>query len=77
MKQSHQHHRRAGDAAEPRSIKALLFDCIAGPFEILESWRKRHQASMQLARIDTRVLRDAGISDAQRFAAVNKPFWRQ
>jgi uncharacterized protein YjiS (DUF1127 family) len=40
----------------------------------LESWRRRQQRSMQLAQIDARSLRDAGISEARRFIEINKPF---
>lgn len=43
----------------------------------VDTWRRRHKSSMQCARIDTRVLRDLGISDAQRFIEVNKPFWER
>ena len=43
----------------------------------LETWRRRHKESMQFARIESRVLRDLGISEAQRFIEVNKPFWEK
>ena len=42
-----------------------------------EIWRRRHQASMQFARIETRLLRDAGISDSRRFVEINKAFWEE
>ena len=44
---------------------------------VIDTWRLRHKSSMQCARVDARVLRDLGISDAQRFIAVNKPFWER
>ena len=44
------------------------------PVLALERWRRRQQASQQLACTDMRILRDAGISDAQRFIEVNRPF---
>jgi uncharacterized protein YjiS (DUF1127 family) len=34
------------------------------------------QASLQLARLDSRLLADAGISEAQRYEELSKPFWR-
>ena len=43
----------------------------------LETWRWRYQTSMQIAHVDARVLRDAGISEAQLFIEVNKPFWEK
>ena len=48
--------------------------CMAGLAIGLENWRRREQLSMQLAHIDTHTLRDAGISDAQRFLGVHHPF---
>ena len=30
----------------------------------------------QLARLDSRLLADAGISEAQRYEELSKPFWR-
>lgn len=44
---------------------------------ILEIWQRRHQTSMQFAHVEARLLRDVGISDAQRFIGVNKPFWEK
>lgn len=43
----------------------------------VETWRRRHKASMQGARLESRVLRDLGITEAQRFIEVNKPFWEK
>ncbi|MBO3275871.1 DUF1127 domain-containing protein [Pseudomonas schmalbachii] len=39
-------------------------------------WRRRVASRRQLARLDPRLLADAGISEAQRFAELSKPFWR-
>ena len=46
-------------------------------FAAVDTWRQRHRSSMQGARIDPRILRDLGISEAERFIEVNKPFWEQ
>jgi uncharacterized protein YjiS (DUF1127 family) len=46
-------------------------------FATMDTWRRRHKASMQCARIETRILRDLGISEARRFIEVNKPFWEK
>lgn len=43
----------------------------------LKTWRWRYQTSMQIAHVDARVLRDAGISEARLFIEVNKPFWEK
>ncbi|MFC5696048.1 DUF1127 domain-containing protein [Pseudomonas sp. GCM10022186] len=39
-------------------------------------WQRRIASRHQLALLDTRLLADAGISEAQREAELNKPFWR-
>lgn len=58
-----------------RSHLQELFERLTGAIKILETWRQRHKERMQFAAIEARILRDAGISQAQRFVAVNKPFW--
>ena len=39
-------------------------------------WQRRIASRHQLARLDARLLADAGISEAQRYAELSKPFWR-
>ena len=47
---------------------------LAAYARLLESWRRRQQLSAELAHIDAHTLHDAGISDAQRFMGINRPF---
>ena len=47
---------------------------LAGFARALEDWRRRERLSMQLAHVDAHTLRDAGISEAQRFIGVHHPF---
>jgi len=54
-----------------------LADCLVDAAAAVETWRRRHKASMQGARVESRILRDLGISEAQRFIEVNKPFWEK
>lgn len=42
----------------------------------LLTWQRRLISRRQLARLDARLLADAGISEAQRHAELSKPFWR-
>lgn len=42
----------------------------------LLTWQRRLVSRRQLARLDARLLADAGISEAQRHAELSKPFWR-
>lgn len=39
-------------------------------------WQRRLSSRHQLARLDSRLLADAGISESQRYAELSKPFWR-
>ncbi|MBF8778752.1 DUF1127 domain-containing protein [Pseudomonas fulva] len=39
-------------------------------------WQRRVSSRRQLARLDARLLADAGISEAQRQEELSKPFWR-
>jgi uncharacterized protein YjiS (DUF1127 family) len=41
----------------------------------IETWRRRQRTRAQLAGVDAHILRDAGISEADRFIESNKPFW--
>ncbi|CAD5107392.1 DUF1127 domain-containing protein [Zestomonas carbonaria] len=39
-------------------------------------WQRRMNTRRELARLDPRLLADAGISEAQRYNELSKPFWR-
>ncbi|UFH49448.1 DUF1127 domain-containing protein [Pseudomonas sp. KNUC1026] len=39
-------------------------------------WQRRIASRHQLARLDSRLLADAGISESQRYEELSKPFWR-
>ncbi|WP_425414201.1 DUF1127 domain-containing protein [Pseudomonas cremoricolorata] len=39
-------------------------------------WQRRLSSRRQLARLDSRLLADAGISESQRYEELGKPFWR-
>jgi len=65
----------ANDGAQVHRL--TIVDCLIESIRALETWRRRHKASMQGARIESRILRDLGISEAQRFIEVNKPFWEK
>ena len=60
--------------ASTKSHLSATFDFFAAMVAAVENSRRRHQASMQLAHVEARTLRDAGISETQRFLEVNKPF---
>lgn len=58
-------HNPAHSAALPLRMAATLLQ-----------WQRRLISRRQLARLDARLLADAGISEAQRHAELSKPFWR-
>ncbi|MCZ4323644.1 DUF1127 domain-containing protein [Pseudomonas anguilliseptica] len=45
-------------------------------YAALCSWQRNLHTRRQLARLDSRQLADAGITEAQRQAELAKPFWR-
>lgn len=52
---------------------------VSLPLRILANlslWQRRLASRHQLARLDARLLADAGISEAQRYEELSKPFWR-
>jgi uncharacterized protein YjiS (DUF1127 family) len=42
----------------------------------LHLWARNIRSRRQLARLDARLLGDAGISESERLAELDKPFWR-
>ena len=45
--------------------------------DTLNTWNRRHKTRRHLARVEHHVLRDIGISEADRFIESNKPFWEE
>jgi uncharacterized protein YjiS (DUF1127 family) len=45
-------------------------------YAALRLWRRNVRTRQQLARLDSRQLEDAGISEAQRQVELDTPFWR-
>lgn len=74
MKQTITEVREPSTLSSAKSAVATLVDFMEGLFITLESWRRDHENSMKLARVEARVLQDIGVSEAQRFIALNKPF---
>jgi uncharacterized protein YjiS (DUF1127 family) len=63
--------RPAVAAPTNRSVFGLV-DFLCNTAKALEACRRRHKASRQFTRIDQRILRDIGISEAQRFLLSEK-----
>ncbi|TDF83133.1 DUF1127 domain-containing protein [Pseudomonas sp. H9] len=60
------------ERSEKQSKAALPLRLLAN----LMLWQRRIASRHQLARLDSRLLADAGISEAQRYEELSKPFWR-
>lgn len=59
------------------SSKAPLAGTYTAFANVLQLWRQRNHERHELANLDTRSLRDLGLTEsAARFEA-NKPFWRE
>lgn len=56
-----------------QAVEASLFSRV---IDTLALWQERVSSRRQLARLDARLLSDAGISEDQRVAELAKPFWR-
>jgi uncharacterized protein YjiS (DUF1127 family) len=69
----------AGPGSRPRHRDAVdaLSDATAWLRATLRTWHRRARERDQLARLDGRMLKDIGVSEADRFVLVNKPFWRE
>lgn len=48
---------------------------FARPFRTIGVWRQRQISRESIYRLDPNILRDVGLSEAQRFEEINKPFW--
>ena len=43
---------------------------------LLHIWQQRSRSRRQLAQLDSRLLADTGISEAERQVELSEPFWR-
>ena len=67
---------RYSSVLEARRNALRLIELASRIRETVDTWVRRHQTRRQFAGVDARILRDCGISEADRFIEVNKPFWR-
>jgi uncharacterized protein YjiS (DUF1127 family) len=58
------------------SSKAPLAGTYTAFNQIFASWRRRARERRELANLDTRTLRDLGLSPGEIQFEANKPFWR-
>lgn len=65
--------RRAPRPAAPARVRAALVDA----WSLVREWRRRARSRTELAALDDRTLRDIGLSRADVWSEIDKPFWRK
>ena len=69
------------EIASEKTAKAVLslpLQFLAGiknAFTVMTDWQKRHSERAHLMSLDTRLLADMGLTEAERQIEANKPFW--
>lgn len=58
------------------SSKAPLAGTYTALNQIFTTWRQRARSRKELSQLDTRSLRDLGLSASDVNFEINKPFWR-
>jgi uncharacterized protein YjiS (DUF1127 family) len=58
-----------------RNLAIRSLELLTRVIKIIEIWRQREISRTSFYVLDPSILRDAGISEAQRFIEGNKPFW--
>ena len=66
------YHPYSGEIALSATINAFFSRAVM----TLRTWNQRVNQRNALSRLSSRLLDDASITEAQRLAEVNKPFWR-
>ncbi len=72
--------RRSNHIRQRPSLRALRRWLREAPTQIvalLREWRERRRSRAELASLDERMLRDIGVSRADVWHEINKPFWRK
>lgn len=57
--------------------RIALSDLCDRVIAMLRDWRRRSRERNQLASFDDRMLRDIGLTRADVYREINKPFWRR
>jgi uncharacterized protein YjiS (DUF1127 family) len=60
----------------PRPPGRSLGEVLNAAVALVRLWRQRAREREQLAHLDTRMLRDIGITPYETDTECNKPFWR-
>ena len=69
-------HRRLGAVSHHRQRRTAAGNLAGQVLATLREWRRRSHDRAELANLDTRMLRDIGLSRGDAEFLSNKPFWR-
>jgi uncharacterized protein YjiS (DUF1127 family) len=58
-----------------RNLAIRSLELLTRVTKIIEIWRQREISRTSFYVLDPSILRDAGISESERFIEGNKPFW--
>jgi len=58
------------------AISTAIHAFFARAAMVLCTWNQRVKQRNTLSQLSSRLLEDVGVSEAQRLAEINKPFWR-
>lgn len=64
--------RRTRHPRAPARVRAVL----VGAWSLVREWRRRARSRAELAALDDRTLRDIGLTRADVWQEIDKPFWR-
>jgi uncharacterized protein YjiS (DUF1127 family) len=60
-----------------RALRDRLRDAVIRIRARLSEWRQFRRSRAELAKLDERMLRDIGLTRADVWREINKPFWRK
>ncbi|GGM08492.1 DUF1127 domain-containing protein [Pseudomonas asuensis] len=64
------------DSFSATNVSTSSTSLVLRALTTLSVWHRRIVSRNELARLDARMLADAGITEAQRYEELQKPFWR-
>ncbi len=67
--------RQSQSETDRRNLAICSLELLNRAIKVIDIWRQREKSRASFYGLDPSILRDAGISEAQRFIEGNKPFW--
>jgi len=59
------------------SRRWISHESLTAPLRLVRRWRQRARDRTALARLDSRMLRDIGLTPSDVMREINRPFWRE